>query len=247
MKGRDDRSRTPCPQEGAAAPASRPAGGAGRRLAGGGLYLILTAPAIPHEELMASAIDRRVPIVQLREKELPEAALMNLARRLADLTKGSDTVFIVNDRPDVAAAVGADGVHLGRSDARPRDARRLLEPGRIVGVSGSTAGEAIAARAAGADYIGVGPIYATTTKPDARAPVGTDRIRVVAAAVPELPIVAVGGIDVGSATSVIEAGADYVAVVSAICHAPDPVAALDTFLEVLGRQQAGASEWKTAT
>ena len=235
MEGREEPLARTRRAEGTQESTGHPECGTRERPAGGGLSLIVTAPAIPHEELVAAAVERAVPIVQLREKELPEGDLVSLAGRLVDLTRGSGTLFLINDRPDVAAAVGADGVHLGRSDARPEVARRLLGPDRIVGVSGNTPDEAIAARGAGADYIGVGPIFPTMTKPDARAPVGTGRIRIVADAVPQLPIVAVGGIDSGSVRSVIAAGADYAAIISAVCHAADPVAALDAFLDALGR------------
>ena len=200
-----------------------------------GLYLVLTEPAIPHEELLAAAIERSVPIVQLREKRLPERELVNLARRLAELTRGSDTLFVVNDRPDIAVAASADGVHLGRSDASPAQARALLGPQLVMGVSAGTPDEAREALGAGADYVGVGPVFPTTTKPDAGRPVGTERIRAVARAVPELPIVAIGGIDSGSAASTIEAGADYVAVISAVCHAADPLAALDEVVDAVAR------------
>lgn len=212
---------------------ARPGRLRGLSLRRGGLYLIVSSPAIPHEELVAAAIDREVSAVQLREKTMAEAELMALAKRLSDLTRGTRTLFIVNDRPDVAAAVGADGVHLGRADARPEDARLELGPGRVVGVTGNTPEEALAALAAGADYIGVGPIFPTATKPDAQRPVGRERIRVVRKAAPGLPIVAIGGIDHESAASVIDAGADYVAVVSAICRAGDPVAAMDGLLDAL--------------
>lgn len=200
-----------------------------------GLYLIVSAPAIPHEELVEAAVERGVPAVQLREKTMSEPDLIALAVRLSDLARGSSTLLIVNDRPDIAAAARADGVHLGRGDARPDEARRTLGPGRIVGVTGNTAREARAARAAGADYIGVGPIFPTATKPDAQRPVGRDRIRVVREAAAELPIVAVGGIDRENAASVIGAGADYVAVIAAVCRARDPVAAMDGLLDSLGQ------------
>lgn len=235
MERRDEPLAGTRPADGTPESSGRPEYGTRGRLADGGLYLIVTAPAIPHEELVKAAVERAIPIVQLREKELPENDLVSLAGRLVDLTRGSGTLLVINDRPDIAAAVGADGVHLGRSDVRPEAARRLLGAGRVVGVSGSTPDEAIAARDAGADYIGVGPIFPTMTKPDARAPVGTGRIRIVADAVPQLPIVAVGGIDSGNAAAVIAAGADYAAVISAVCHAADPVAALDAFLDALSR------------
>ena len=208
--------------------------GSRRRIAeGGGLYLVITEPAIDHAALVKAAVDRAVPVIQLREKRLPDRDLTDLARALAEATRGSDTLFIVNDRPDVAAAVGADGVHVGRGDVDAGSARRIVGPDAIVGVSANTPQEVEAARAADADYVGVGPIYPTPTKPDARPPIGLDGLLPVARAARGLSTVAIGGITAANAPGVLEAGADYVAVVSAICHADDPVAALDAFLETI--------------
>jgi len=193
---------------------------------GGGLYLIITRPAIHHVELVAAAVDLGVPIVQLREKEASEGELTKLASRLAAIARGSRTLFVVNDRPRVALLSGADGVHVGREDVSAESARRTLGDDLVVGVSGNTPEEADEALAAGADYLGVGPIFPTTTKPDARSPIGLDGLRRVVEARPELPTVAVGGIDLNRAPSVVAAGAKYVAVVSAVCHAPDPLGAL---------------------
>lgn len=218
---------------GGSAPVGR---GARRRIAeGSGLYLIVTRPLVPHRDLVAAAVDRAVPVVQLREKSMPDGELTDLAGELADLTRGSDTLFIVNDRPDVALAAGADGVHVGADDAAPDGARLLLGDDAIVGVSGNTVGEARRAMNADADYLGIGPIFPTATKPDARSPVGLQGLRAVTGAVPDFPAVAVGGIDLGSAARVAEAGASYVAVVSAVCHVADPLAAIDAFMSELRR------------
>jgi thiamine-phosphate pyrophosphorylase len=195
---------------------------------GRGLYLIITRPAIPHVELVAAAVDLGVPVVQLREKEASEDELTELASRLAAVARGSRTLFVVNDRPRVALRSGADGVHVGREDASTESARLTLGDDLVVGVSGNTPEEADEALAAGADYLGVGPIFPTSTKPDARSPIGLEGLRRVVEARRELPTVAVGGIDLERAPSVITAGARYVAVVSAVCHAPDPLRALRT-------------------
>ncbi len=226
--GRDERMIRPDPER---RPRPRPRE---RLAAGRGLYLIVTRPAIPHLDLVAAAVDMSVPVVQLREKELGDDELTALASDLAELTRGSDTLFIVNDRPDVARAARADGVHVGTGDAAPEEARRLLGEMAIVGMSGNTVGEARAAVAAGADYLGIGPIFPTATKPDARPPIGVDGLAIVTAEMPDLPTVAVGGIDLTNVASVVGAGADYVAVVSAICHTDDPVAAMEVFLAELG-------------
>lgn len=201
--------------------------------AGRGLYLILTSPRIPHATLARAACELGAPVIQLREKDLPDDELTELALEIVGVTNDTDTLFIMNDRPDIAARVSADGVHLGRDDAGLAEARSLMGPGAIVGLSTRTPAEASAAVAAGADYIGVGPVFRTDTKPDAREPVGLEGLRAVAAAEPLVPKVAIGGIAASDAPSVLRAGADYVAVISAICHADDPVAALEAFTREL--------------
>lgn len=207
-----------------------------RLLCGGGLYLVLTSPVIPHVELAAGACERGVRILQLREKHLPYEELVGLAREIADVTGGTDTLFIVNDRPDVAAAAGADGVHLGQSDASIPAARDLMGSGAIVGLSTRTPDEAEAALIAGADYIGVGPVFPTDTKPDALSPIGLGGLRSVAKRVPELTTVAIGGITRSTSADVLGAGAHYVAVISAVCHADDPLTAIDDFQTHLERR-----------
>jgi thiamine-phosphate diphosphorylase len=201
-----------------------------------GLYLIITEPKIDHATLVAAAVERAVPVIQLREKSAPDEELEALARRLSAATRGTETLFIVNDRPDLAAAVGADGVHVGRADTDAGTARDIVGPDAIVGVSANTPGEVDAARLAGADYVGAGPVYPTATKPDARAPIGLDGLRAVVGTTGRgLPVVAIGGITSATARAVLRAGADYVAVVSAICHADDPIAAMDEFLDAISK------------
>jgi thiamine-phosphate pyrophosphorylase len=203
-----------------------------------GLYLVLTSPRIPHVELAAAAVERRVPVIQLREKDLDDAALTELARSLSEITAGSDTLFIVNDRPDIAALVSAGGVHVGTSDVDPAAARTLVGPSAIVGVSANTPTEILRARDAGADYIGVGPIFATGTKPDASRPIGLSGLADAGETLAGLPTVAIGGITAKNARSVLATGAEFVAVVSDVCFAPDPVRALDRFLAAI---QPGAA------
>jgi thiamine-phosphate pyrophosphorylase len=200
-----------------------------------GLYLVLTEPRVPHAALAGAAVERGVPVVQLREKAVDDAELIRLARSLRGVTLGTGTLFIVNDRPDVAALVRADGVHVGSSDARPAAARLALGDDAIVGVSVTSAEEAIEARAAGADYLGAGPVFPTATKPDAAAPIGLAGLAGIVAAVPDLPVVAIGGIDGTNAGAVTRAGARLLAVVSAVCRAADPVGALDALLDAVGR------------
>ncbi len=196
-------------------------------LHGRGLYLVITNPVVGHLELARVAVAQRVPLLQLREKEMADVELLELARRLRDITIGSDTLFIVNDRPDIAAAVGADGVHVGRSDTDPAAARDTVGPKQILGVSVNAVSRAVELSNLDVDYFGTGPIFPTSTKPDADDPVGPERIAEIAAACPGVPIVAIGGIDASNVAAPLKAGATYAAVVSAVCASDHPAAALD--------------------
>jgi thiamine-phosphate pyrophosphorylase len=145
---------------------------------------------------------------------------VNTGLALREITRDAGVFFIVNDRVDVAQIVGADGVHLGQDDIPAGEARKILGPEKIVGVSVETAEEAKAAERAGATYVGTGPVFATFTKTDAGRPYGVDLIRLIKTAT-TLPVVAVGGINANNVARVVHAGADGVAVVSAVMSAED--------------------------
>jgi len=164
-------------------------------------------------------------LLQLRWKTASARELLAAAMAIRALTLAEDALFLVNDRPDVAAAAGADGVHLGQEDVPVAVARRVLGPRAIVGVSTHDVGEARAAEDAGADYIAVGPVYATDTKARALAPRGVEFVRAVRTAV-HCPIVAIGGITPETARDVRAAGADAVAMIAALVRATDPEAAV---------------------
>lgn len=188
-----------------------------------GLYVLTDPDLRPDrsaEEVVQAALDGGAKIIQLRDKHLPTPALMEVARRLGEMTREAGALFLVNDRVDVALAADADGVHLGPDDMTPRDARRLLGPNRLVGVSVGTVEEARAA-APFASYLGVGAIFGTKTKSDAGPPVGVARIAELKAAFPQLPLVAIGGIGADNIGAVAGAGADAAAVVSAVVVAPN--------------------------
>ena len=177
-------------------------------------------------DVVAGALDGGVDAVQLRDKGTSARERYETGRRLRELTAEAGVPLIVNDRIDLAAAVDADGVHLGQSDLPVEIARDRLGDSAVVGVSTSTVDEAREAAAAGADYLGVGAVYATASKdvPDEQNGVGTDRIAAVADAV-DLPVVGIGGVDASNAAPVVEAGATGVAVLSAITAAEDPAEA----------------------
>ncbi|MGO8672405.1 MAG: bifunctional hydroxymethylpyrimidine kinase/phosphomethylpyrimidine kinase [Capsulimonadaceae bacterium] len=188
-----------------------------------GLYVItdpVLRPDRSAEELTSAALQGGACIIQLRDKHRSTPDLIVLARRLRSLAHAAGALLIVNDRVDVALASDADGVHLGPADMAPVDARRILGPEAVIGVSVSTVAEA-ALLAPFATYLGVGAIFGTSTKADAGAPVGVERIREIKAAFSDKPVVAIGGIDTTNIGSVAAAGAASAAVISAVLCAPD--------------------------
>lgn len=199
------------------------AGDAGRdRLRGVRLYALLSAATCQAalDWTIAEAAVGGVGMVQLREKNLPDRELVACARRVRRWTRDAGVLFIVNDRPDVARLVGADGVHLGQDDLPVKDARRLLGPEAIIGVSTHTLEQVHQAARDGAHYIGVGPVFASATKTfDSLA--GLDFVREAFAAT-ALPAFAIGGIGPDTIDAVVGAGARAVAVGHAIAAADDP-------------------------
>jgi len=160
-----------------------------------------------------------VRLFQYRDKKGTRRIIYETCLRLAVLLRRSNAVFIVNDHPDITLAVEADGVHLGQDDLPAEEARRLLGNDRIVGVSTHSAEQARAAQAAAADYIGFGPLFPTSTK-DAGPLQGIENLRNIRTAV-SLPVIAIGGITSDNVSEVLAAGADGVAVISAVLSAPD--------------------------
>ena len=163
--------------------------------------------------------------IQLRDKTCSPLELLRAARELRAITRKSGTLFIVNDRLDVAMASGADGVHLGQGDMRASTARQLAAPeGFIIGVSVGTVKEALQAVQEGADYLALSPTFSTESKDDAGPGYGLDRLREIRRAV-SIPVIAIGGINRQNARDVIAAGADGIAVISAVVAYPDIAAA----------------------
>jgi thiamine-phosphate pyrophosphorylase len=188
------------------------------------LYLVTDralAGAQSLDLIVAAAVAGGVTVVQLREKGLDARAFLEEARNIRHRLDARGVPLIVNDRLDVALACGAAGVHVGQHDLPCDVVRRIAGPGMVIGVSVSTVAEAVAAERDGADYLGISPVFATPTKTDAPAATGLDGLRRIRAAV-RLPLVAIGGIHAGNAAAVLAAGADGIAVVSAIMAAVDP-------------------------
>jgi thiamine-phosphate pyrophosphorylase len=174
----------------------------------GGAYVVTSAD---HLRVARDACRGGARVVQYREKDAPARRRLETARRIRALCRESGTLFIVNDQLDIAALSEADGVHIGQEDVSIADARSLLSPGMIIGVSCSSLAEALEAEHSGADYLGVGAIFATPTK--AGYPVlGLDGLKQIATAT-DLPIVAIGGVNLGNMAAVKAAGAKYPAMV----------------------------------
>ena len=170
------------------------------------------------EEVVSEAVKGGVTVVQLREKDASTGEFIELARRLMKLLKPLRIPLIINDRVDVALAVDADGVHIGQSDMSYEDARRLLGPDKIIGLSVENFKDIEASNALDVDYIGISPVYGTPTKTDTAEPFGLEGLR-KAVQMSAHPTVAIGGMNASTIAEVMAAGTDGVAVVSAICSA----------------------------
>ena len=195
-----------------------------------GLYIITYAdPKLgrSHLDVARAALEGGADALQLRDKGLGGREMYHLALRIgaAVIESGSRCLFFVNDRIDVALAADVDGIHLGQEDLPAAGARDLVGGNMIVGISATTTDEAEEARADGADYLGVGPVFATPTKPDAVTPIGIAGLKRIKDAT-DLPVVAIGGINEDNARQVFDAGADGIAVISAVTGAENMLEAV---------------------
>jgi len=201
-----------------------------------GVYVITDAVLRPdrsHVEIARAAVQGGSRVIQLRDKEASDSELIPIAREIRRITAEAGAIFIVNDRIEVALASDADGLHIGQEDMPVADARKRW-PERLLGVSVGSPEEAVTAERDGADHLGVGPIYSTSTKLDAGAATGLEligRIRQVC----RLPMVAIGGIGLSNIAEVARAGAESATMISAIVCADDMVAATRALVEAWGR------------
>jgi thiamine-phosphate pyrophosphorylase len=195
------------------------------KIAGARLYVLLTSIMCTGSirEKARLAIAGGADMVQLREKQVPDDVFLALAAEIRELTDETGRIFIVNDRPDIAAIIGADGVHLGQHDLPISEARKLLRPGAVVGRSTHNYEQAMAAVNEGADYIAIGPLYTTSTK-DAGPSPSPDEVRKILTDV-GVPVFGIGGINPENIQGVVEMGIKRVAVSSGICEAEEPSAA----------------------
>lgn len=188
------------------------------------LYLVTDRPLCLGRDLewiVSEAVKGGVTMVQLREKQADTREFVSLGLKLKELLTPLGVPLLINDRIDVALAVDADGVHIGQSDMPYDIARRLLGQDKIIGLSVENMDEVLQANDLDVDYVAVSPVYGTPTKTDTAAPFGLDGLR-RAVELSRHPVVAIGGMNERTAPEVFAAGADGIAVVSAICSAPDP-------------------------
>ena len=207
------------------------------------LYVITDdalAGGLSHPEIARRAVAGGADVIQLRDKVLNCRELVRIGREIRAITKPAGALFIVNDRLDVALACGADGVHLGQEDIGPGIARQLAPAGFLIGVSVGSVAEALEAEAEGADYVALSPVFGTPSKADAGPGHGLNQLRKIREAV-KIPVIAIGGINSGNVRDVIRAGADGIAVISAVVSAPDITGAARDLKRIIrqARQERG--------
>jgi thiamine-phosphate diphosphorylase len=190
------------------------------------LYLVLTPQVctLAVTEVVARALQGGVEMVQLRDKKATDEDFLKTAKSIREICRVRSVPFLLNDRLHLVKACGAGGVHLGEDDASPEEARGLLGPDRLIGISTHDRAEVAAATGRGADYAGLGPMFATGTKRLSRTPRGPELVREVIDAA-DLPLFPIGGITAENLPLLIAAGAGRAAVSGAICSARDPMAA----------------------
>lgn len=186
-------------------------------------------------EIVSGAVRGGVTMVQLREKECDTRQFIELGRTVHTLTQAARIPLIINDRADIAQVIGAEGLHIGQHDMPYEDARRLLGPDAIIGLSVENEEQARECLSfSGLDYIGASPVFSTPTKTDTAPALGLDGLRNIRHIVgPEMPVVAIGGINLSNIQDIIKSGSDGAAVVSAICSAPSPAGAAAELLSAV--------------
>jgi len=173
-----------------------------------GLYIIITNPLLPYKLIVEKCVSHQIKMVQLREKHLPDIELIKIGKEIRSITKGTETNFVVNDRPDIAAICDADYLHLGQDDIPIEEARKIVGNMKI-GLSTHSLEQAKEALKHKPNYIGFGPIYQTNAKLKPDKPLGTEQLKQVLAFA-DIPIVAIGGIFPENITPVLETGAKNV-------------------------------------
>lgn len=197
------------------------------------LYVIISSNLMKKslEEVLQDVIEGGADAIQLREKTMSDREFLIIARQVRKVTAQSKTVFIVNDRVEIARKADADGLHIGQSDIDITTARSILGHNKIIGVSTHTISQARRAQQSGADYIGTGPVFSTTTK-SYEPPVGLDYVQQVKKEI-TIPFVAVGGINIGNVQEVLHAGGRRIAICSAIICSENIIGVTRVFKDLL--------------
>jgi thiamine-phosphate pyrophosphorylase len=200
------------------------------RLGGARLYVLIDGRATADDfaALVRSLVEAGVDVIQLRDKQLDDRTLLARARALREIARESGTICVVNDRPDLAVLAGMDGVHVGQDELTVKDVRSVVGPGVLIGVSTHSLEQARQAVLDGADYLGVGPTFPSTTKQFDRLG-GIELVRAVTGEI-RLPTFAIGGIHLENVEAVLSAGATRIAVLAAVTSAPDPAVAARALL-----------------
>lgn len=204
------------------------------------LYVITAGgchPGRPLVQVMEETLKGGAGMLQLRNKTGSRQEVLQEAKELRELTRAYNVPFIINDYPDIALEVDADGVHLGQDDLAIEEARKLLGHGKIIGISTHSLEQGLAAERAGADYIGVGPVFPTNTKPD-RAAVTISYVAEAARHI-RIPFVAIGGITLNNVNEVLSAGARKICAISEIVGSQDPTATCRSFLAAIRSVEGG--------
>ena len=203
------------------------------------LYVITdesVAGGLSYAEIALRAIAGGADVIQLRDKACGPRELCRIGRVIREITRKTGTLFIVNDRLDVALSCSADGIHLGQDDMRAGTARQIAPPGLIIGVSVGTLEEAIRAVQEGADYLALSPVFSTTSKNDAGPGRGLEALREIRRNT-SIPVIAIGGVNPGNVNDAIAAGADGIAVISAVVGSPDITAAARDLKEMIQKSK----------
>lgn len=187
---------------------------------------------LSHSRIAELAVEGGADIIQLREKKKTDLELYEIGREIREITERKGACFIINDRIDIALACRADGVHLGQGDLPLSFVRAFAPAPFIIGISVGSVEEATNAEKEGADYVAVSPVFSTGSKDDAGPGLGLQMVRDIRAAV-RIPVVAIGGIHMGNAPEIIKAGADGVAVISAVVNSPDIRAAAQSLRTII--------------
>lgn len=185
-----------------------------------GLYMIITKPVLPYTAIAQICMDEGIKMLQLREKHLPDSQQLAIARELVNITRGSQTMITIDDRPDLTLLSGADCLHLGVDDLPAAEARKIIAPGTLLGLSSHNPDQARAALAQNPDYIGFGPLYPTTTKANPDPVTGLEPLKTVLQ-MAKVPVVAIGGVFPENLRDVLAAGARTVCLVRHFMEATD--------------------------